>query len=222
MSIESEPDRELRQARSAVWAGVGLLILVGGFGAMVRYRPDLASLIIPVGGPPALSQEESAELARPVHETAPGRLAPEADTESTSDPRHPATDTALPSVLALLQDTGGRARNPGRRPVITDVILLPCSTPNPRPDGSIVIPPHNPRHRTVVGLPQKPGEPPRGFVIPPLDPGRENQVPIEIIRMDSILAHTLRVPPHDPTAYNVVRPDSMSCLPDSSPASPGP
>jgi hypothetical protein len=59
-----------------------------------------------------------------------------------------------------------------------------------------------------------------GFVVPPHDPERENQVPIQIIPIDSILAHTLRVPPHDPTGFNVARPDTLSCLPDSSSAQP--
>ena len=216
MRIESEYHRQERQARAAVWAGVGLLLLTLGFAFLVRYRPNLASLILPIGGTLPFTHEESAELAGPIHETAPGRLGPEAD--SGAEAGHPPPDTASPKMLVLLQDTVGRARTPGRRPVITDVILLPCSTPNPRADGSVVIPPHNPRHRTVVGLPMKPGDPPRGFVIQPHDPGRQNQVLIEIIPIDSILAHTLRVPPHDPTAYNVVRPDSTSCLPDSSAA----
>jgi hypothetical protein len=220
--IASEYDRQERQARAAVWAGVGLLLLTLGFALLVRYRPDLASLVLPIRGTLPLAHEESAELAGPVHETAPGRVAPGPEADSGADARHSVPDTSSPPMLALVQDTGGRARTRGRRPVITDVVLLPCSMPNPRADGSIVIPPHNPRHRTVVGLPTKPGEPPRGFVVPPHDPGRENEVPIEIIPMDSILAHTLRVPPHDPTAYSVVRPDSASCLPDSSAAQPGP
>ena len=224
MRIQTEAEREEQQARTAVWTGLGLLVLVAAFAGLVRYRPDLASLLLPVQPSTPVSHEESAELAKPVHETAPGRLSPSV-TQIDSEPEtpQPAFDTTLPppQMLALFQDTGGRVRT-GRRPVVTDIILLPCSMPNPRPDGSIVIPPHNPRHRTVVGLPQKPGEPPRGFVVPPYDPNRENQVPIEIIPMDSILAHTLRVPPHDPTAYTVVRPDSLSCLPDSSAAKPGP
>jgi hypothetical protein len=142
------------------------------------------------------------------------------DRSAGADSARPAPDTALPTLFALLQDTSARARSRGRRAVVTDIVLLPCSTANPRPDGSIVIPPHNPRHRTIVGLPQGPGDPPRGFVVPPHNPERESQIPIQIIPMDSILAHTLRVPPHDPTGFNVVRPDTLSCLPDSSAAQP--
>jgi hypothetical protein len=86
---------------------------------------------------------------------------------------------------------------------------------NPRPDGSFIIPPHNPRHRTIVGLPSAPGEPRRGFVIPPHDPSHENRVPIRVISMDSILEHSLQVPPHDPTQSNIVRPYQVPCLADS-------
>jgi len=131
------------------------------------------------------------------------------------------TAAAMEWLRLTLQDvTPGTARRlqmPAGQSgaVITDVVLLSCSTINPRPDGSIIVPPHNPRHRTIVGLPQKPGEPPRGFVIPPHDPAVENQVPIKVIRIDSILAHTLRVQPHDPSATTVARADSMSCLVDS-------
>ncbi len=207
MRIESEYDREERRARAGVAVGVALLIVAVGFGLLVRFRPDVARALVPLddatapspaGQPPS---EETATLQR----------------ATSADSARPTAAAALPTMFALLQDTTTvRARSRGRRAVITDVVLLPCSTPNPRPDGSIVIPPHNPRHRTIVGLP--PGDPPRGFVVPPHNPDRENEIPIQIIPMDSILAHTLRVPPHDPTGFNVVRPDTLSCLLDSSAA----
>lgn len=226
MRIESEQDREERRARTAGAAGVGLALVAVALALLIRYRPDVASALVPLtrgSVAPSAQQEESALLARSAGGGAPSpppEVRPRPDSAQDSVRRPP--DTTLPSVLALLQDTSVRARAPGRRPIVTDVVLLPCSTANPRPDGSFLIPPHNPKHRTIVGLPQRPGDPPRGFIVPPHNPKRENQVPIEIIPMDSILAHTLRVPPHDPTAYNVVRPDSLSCLPDSSTAAPPP
>jgi hypothetical protein len=208
--IESEYDREERRARAGVAAGVALLLVAIAFALTVRFRPEVAGALVPLNGgavtahAPQSHPEESATLPPPVG----------------ADSARPAPDTALPTRFALLQDTSRRARSRGRRTVVTDILLLPCSATNPRPDGSLIIPPHNPRHRTIVGLPQRPGDPPRGFVVPPHDPERENQVPIQIIPMDSILAHTLRVPPHDPTGFNVVRPDTLSCLPDSSAAQP--
>jgi hypothetical protein len=98
--------------------------------------------------------------------------------------------------------------------LVTDVVLLPCREPNPRSDGRFLIPPHDPTHRTIVGLPSGPGEPRRGIVIPPHDSDRESRISIEIIALDSILEHTLRVPPHDPSRYKLVGPDSLPCLAD--------
>ena len=97
--------------------------------------------------------------------------------------------------------------------VPTDLVLLPCALQNPRPDGRVIVPPHNPRHRTVVGLPGRPGEAPRGVVIPPHDPREENRIVVEVVAMDSLLARTVRVPPHDPGSFNVVGRDTLSCLP---------
>jgi hypothetical protein len=222
--IESEPERAERLAR--VVTAMAAIVAVGAiaFALLARYQPELAGELIPIGQLSVATQpdraEESAALAGSAggviaSDTHPGVTPPLPDT--TADSARQKTDTAISSLFALLQDTSPRAR--ARRPIITDVVLLPCSSANPRPDGSVAIPPHNPKHRTIVGLPQKPGEAPRGFVIPPHNPSVENQVPIKIIPMDSILAHTLRVPPHDPSAFSVVRPDSMSCLPDSSVAS---
>lgn len=191
-------------------AGIGLAIAGVALALLVRYQPELASAIVPGGSglAPPSRDVESATIAQSA-----GAVTLPAPSEAP-----PSRDTVSIPLLALLQDTGSRPAR-GRRTVVTDVVLLPCSTPNPRADGSFLIPPHNPRHRTIVGLPHQPGESARGFVIPPLDPKRENQVPIQIIPIDSILAHTLRVPPHDPTGYNRVRPDSMACLPDSGAAS---
>lgn len=219
MTIENEYDRQERRARAAVGVGIGLVLLAVGLAFLVRYRPDVASLLVPLSAPtssPPL-QQESAQLGR----SASGAAASVSPTareraDSAPDSLRRASDTTLRETHAVPQDTSARARTAGRRAIVTDVILLPCSTPNPRRDGSVLIPPHNPGHRTVVGLPQNPGEPARGFVIPPHDPKQVNQLLIEVVPIDSILAHTMHVPPHDPATYNVVRPESMSCLPDSS------
>jgi hypothetical protein len=216
--IESQYDREERGARAAVAVGIGLVLLAVGLAFLVRYRPDVASLLVPLSAPvpSASQQEETAELARSANGAAPvASPAPRGPADSGPDSRR-RSDTTFPGTLAVLRDTSARVRSWAGHPIVTDVVLLPCSTANPRPDGSVLIPPHNPGHRTVIGLPQHPGDPPRGFVLPPHDPNQENQVLIEVLPMDSILAHTVRVPPHDPATYNVVRPESMSCLPDSS------
>jgi len=219
LRIESEYDRQERRARAAVGVGIGLVLLAVGLALLVRYRPDVASLLVPLSAPASSAslQQESAELARSASGGAPSASLPAPGrADSVPDSLRRASDTTFPGTHALLQDTSARARTAGRRAIVTDVILLPCSTPNPRRDGSVLIPPHNPGHRTVVGLPQNPGDPPRGFVIPPHDPKQVNQLLVEVVPIDSILAHTMRVPPHDPATYNVVRPESMSCLPDSS------
>jgi hypothetical protein len=61
-------------------------------------------------------------------------------------------------------------------------------------------------------LPAGPGEPRRGLVIPPHDPGTENRIGFELVPLDSILDHTIRIPPHDPTRYKLIRPDTLPCL----------
>jgi hypothetical protein len=221
--LESEHDRGARHARAAAVLGAALAAGAIAFALLSRYRPDLAHELIPVEHLTAAPDsspyaEESAALAGsagPIAVADTHSSLGSAPPDSAHDSASQSVDTTLPRLFALLQDTGSRVRTPTRRTVVTDVVLLPCSTVNPRPDGSIIIPPHNPKHRTIVGLPQKPGESPQGFVVPPHDPAVENQVPIRIIPMDSILAHTLRVPAHDPSGFSVVRPDSMSCLPDS-------
>jgi hypothetical protein len=187
--------------------GVSVLALA----AIVRFVPEWL--------PPQLSGTqplESAGLPARVESTGPS-AAVQADT------------SRAPSLIAQqqVQDTTHRSATdsstadqdtnppPHRRRTITDVVLLPCSTANPRPDGSFVLPPHNPRHRTIVGLPSAPGEPRRGFVIPPHDPTHENRVPIRVISMDSILEQSLQVPAHDPSKPNIVRPYAVPCLADS-------
>jgi hypothetical protein len=222
--IESEHERAERLARVVTAIAAAVAVGAIAFALLARYRPELARQLIPIGQPAVAGQPERAEESAALAGSAGSVIASDTHTAVTPAPPDTAadsarqkTDTAVSSLFALLQDTSSRGR--ARRPIITDVVLLPCSSANPQPDGSVVIPPHNPRHRTIVGLPQKPGEPPRGFVIPPHNPNVENQVPIKIIPMDSLLAHTLRVPPHDPSAFSVVRPDSMSCLPDSGAAS---
>lgn len=225
MPIESDSQRRERHARIATMVASGFVLGAIGFAMLTRYRPELARELIPIEQLASSAElrphaEESAALAGSAASIATSDSHPSvgAPPDSVTDSARQGGDTVTPRLFALLQDTAHRTRSPSRRSVITDVVLLPCSTVNPRPDGSVIIPPHNPRHRTVVGLPQKPGDPPRGFVIPPHDPTVENQVPIRIIPMDSILANTLRVPPHDPSAFSVVRPDSMACLPDSTEA----
>jgi hypothetical protein len=222
--IESEHERAERLARVVTAIAAAVAVGAIAFALLARYRPELAGELIPIGQPALAPEPERAEESAALAGSAGSVMVsdthasvPSAPPATEADSATQRTDTAISSLFALLQDTSSRGRV--RRSIITDVVLLPCSSLNPRPDGSVIIPPHNPRHRTIVGLPQKPGEPPRGFVIPPHKPDAENQVPIKIIPMDSILAHTLRVPPHDPSAFSVVRPDSMSCLPDSSAAS---
>ena len=161
---------------------------------------------------PSRTSERSAEFDGRV--ASPGRsprlLSPTLAAQQVQD-----TGSLNPAAGAITTRDTTTALPPRRRRVVTDVVLLPCSTQNPRPDGSFSIPPHNPWHRTIVGLPSAPGEPKRGFIIPPHDPGRENRVPIRVISMDSILEPWLQVPPHDPNQSNIVRPYAVPCVADS-------
>jgi hypothetical protein len=121
--------------------------------------------------------------------------------------------TTVPDSLATLADTAAPAPPPVPPPmVVTDVVLLPCNEPNPRPDGRFLLPPHDPNHRTIVGLPSGPGEPKRGLVIPPHDPGTESRIPVLLVPLDSALEHTIRIPPHDPSRYKLIRPDTLPCV----------
>ena len=106
--------------------------------------------------------------------------------------------TTVPDSLATLADTAAPAPPPVPPPmVVTDVVLLP---------------PHDPNHRTIVGLPSGPGEPKRGLVIPPHDPGTESRITVLLVPLDSALEHTIRIPPHDPSRYKLIRPDTLPCV----------
>jgi hypothetical protein len=120
--------------------------------------------------------------------------------------------TTVPESLATLAEAVPAPPVP-EPAVVTDVVLLPCTEPNPRSDGRFLLPPHNPNHRTIVGLPSGPGEPRRGLLIPPHDPGTETRVPMVFAPLDSVLEHTIRIPPHDPARYKLIRPDTLPCLP---------
>jgi len=111
-------------------------------------------------------------------------------------------------LAPLRPDTGAAAR----RRVPTDLILLPCWLPNPRSDGSFIIPPHDPAHRTIVALPSRPGEPRRGLVIPPHDTRQQTRVPVRTVPLDSLLDYTIRIPPHDPERFITVERDTLGCL----------
>ena len=136
--------------------------------------------------------------------------------EQTAELGVVAPSATVGDSLSLAPEPGAPAVRAGAAPLgaetVTDVVLLPCSEPNPRADGRYLVPPHDPTHRTIVGLPSRPGEPRRGFVIPPHDPGVENRIPLELVPLDSILDHTVRIPPHDPTRYKLVGRDTVPCL----------
>lgn len=214
--------RQERQIRLVLRGALGLLVLAIILAVVVRFRSD---------APPApkLNAQTTADKL-PDDGGADGALF---DTGLMGALDSTAALTTLGSggmpplaaSAAAEDDLGGMADDPSqggaqgnasqsrrRAPIATDVILLPCSLRNPRADGGFIIPPHNPRNRTVVGLPSKPGEPKRGFFIPPHDPSDENRIPVDVIAMDTFLAKSIRVPPHDPTARNVVYLDTVPCL----------
>jgi hypothetical protein len=208
-----EYSREQRRIRLVRGAAAILGVLVLGVAAVARFDPERLPRFM-LG---ARQPFESAGLPASLESGAPSPPATAARSRASGPETVPVfqqvQDTTHPPTSGPVAT--GSNPPPRRRRPITDVVLLPCSMANPRPDGSFVLPPHNPRHRTIVGLPSKPGEPRRGFVIPPHDPTRENRVPIRVISMDSILDHSLQVPPHDPTTSNIVRPYQVPCLADS-------
>ena len=179
-----DEDREVRLTQLALGAGLGLAVAALAFALWLRY------------GPPSVSDS---------------RQAPAAADAPAGDDLNVMTAAANPPD-SVHPDTSGRPSPPPGPPVATDLVLLPCNEPNPRPDGRFLIPPHDPTHRTVVGLPSGPGEPRRGFVIPPHDPSVENRIKIEVVPLDSILETTIRVPPHDPARFKLVGPDSLPCI----------
>jgi hypothetical protein len=199
MPIPQDYGREDRRIRLVRRVALVLGAPVLALAVVARFDPERLSPMFPGAHQPV----ESAGLPAGMESA----VASAAMTVGTSRATGPSAEPAVQSG-----DTNPPSRR--RRP-ITDVVLLPCSAANPRPDGSFVIPPHNPRHRTIVGLPSAPGEPRRGFVIPPHDPAHENRVPFRVISMDSILEQSLQVPPHDPSKSNVVRTYAVPCLADS-------
>jgi hypothetical protein len=208
-----EYSREHRRIRLVRGAAVILGVVVLAVAAIARFDPERLPRFFPGAHQPFESaglpaKGESAAPSPPV--VSDGSRAPGPETVPVSLQVQDTTHRSGAGTTAADSSPPPRRRRP-----ITDVVLLPCSTANPRPDGSFILPPHNPRHRTIVGLPSGPGEPRRGFVIPPHDPAQENRVPIRLISMDSILEHSLQVPPHDPTTSNIVRPYQVPCLADS-------
>lgn len=222
MAIPNDYTREARRIRVARRVVLALAVPVLALALAVRLRPELGSSRFARGGPeesgraverpgarsdspPGVASLRFADVpaAFPQDTSLEGR-----DTARATGPGAGAITPADPAHRAPRRARRGRR---GRPTVVTDVVLLPCSMQNPRPDGAFVIPPHDPRHRTIVGLPSGPGEPKQGFVIPPHDPREENRIAIEVVPMDSILAASLRVPPHDPDSFNVVRRDTVPC-----------
>ncbi|MFL5496142.1 MAG: hypothetical protein ACJ8DC_17285 [Gemmatimonadales bacterium] len=212
MSRGEEFNREHRRIRLVRGSAASLGVMVLALAAIARFDPERLARFMPGAHQPF----ESAGLAARVESAAPAPPAIAGGSRASGPAMVPVApqvqDTSHTSAPGTTTDSNPPPR---RRRTVTDVVLLPCSTANPRPDGSFVIPPHNPRHRTIVGLPSKPGEPRRGFVVPPHDPTQENRVPIRVISMDSILDQSLQVPPHDPTTTNIVRPYQVPCLADS-------
>ncbi|HEU5170513.1 MAG TPA: hypothetical protein VFU46_08240, partial [Gemmatimonadales bacterium] len=201
MAAGDDHEREVRRAGLALRIALVLAVASLGVALLLRYRPDIAARLMSAAGlthPAWLPKEPApAELG----------LGPSsaADSSDLTIPAHP--ESAPASAALSVTTTARTASSRRRRPVVTDVVLLPCSTPNPRPDGSFIIPPHDPTHRTIVGLPSGPGEPKRGLVIPPHDPAAENRIPVELIPLDSVLEHTIRIPPHNPDSFTRVRRD---------------
>ncbi|HET8625329.1 MAG TPA: hypothetical protein VFM14_17350 [Gemmatimonadales bacterium] len=180
-----DEDRDVRLTQLALGAGLGLAVAALAFALWLRYGPS-----------------------RSVSEPPPAPATAEA---SAGDDLNVITAAASPADSVAGQEPAGRADAPVGPPVPTDVVLLPCSEPNPRPDGRFLIPPHDPKHRTIVGLRSVTGEPRRGLVIPPHDPSVENRITVQIVPIDSILETTIRIPPHDPAKYKLIGQDSLPC-----------
>ncbi len=228
MPIADNYTREERRIRLVLGLALGLLLLTVALALLVRYRPDAVAAVLQLpesaepGPPPGVagymtgldSARDTMHLTTTSEPATPLREVPEEVEDSTTQATGGgAADTSQASDASPPRQRRSRVR--------TDVVLLPCSLKNPRPDGGFIVPPHNPRHRTIVGLPSAPGEPRRGFVIPPHDPTEENRLSIDVISMDSVLDATLRVPPHNPDSFNVVRRDSLPCRADSTPGNEG-
>ncbi|HEX2450396.1 MAG TPA: hypothetical protein VHJ69_04620 [Gemmatimonadales bacterium] len=187
MASPADDDREIRTTQLALGAALGVAVAALGFALWLRYGPPRAG--------------ESGRPGRPAA-AAPANGADELSVMTAA--ATPAESVPAPEAAARPE--------PASPPVATDVVLLPCSEPNPRPDGRFLIPPHDPTHRTIVGLPSGPGEPRRGLVIPPHDPAVENRVTVQFVPLDSILETTIRIPPHDPAKFKLISPDSVPCI----------
>jgi hypothetical protein len=181
----SEGGREVRSTQLALGAALGIGVAILGFALWLRY------------GPP---RERAGDQAARAAETSAG------------EEFNVMTAAASPPDTLHPPDSGGRVEPSAAPAVATDLVLLPCNEPNPRPDGRFLIPPHDPTHRTIVGLPSGPGAPRQGFVIPPHDPAVENRVKLEVVPLDSLLETTIRIPAHDPTRFKLVGPDSLPCI----------
>lgn len=236
MPVADEHDREERWVRLALRAAVALSGAVLALSLLLRFRPAVAGWLPATRetSAGALPAGESGALggAVPAGAGAPAGLgAPPASATLPERAPGPALESllvlpaALPDSAANLTGVRGVpvASTPlapvppdsgpaARRRVPTDLILLPCWLPNPRPDGSFIVPPHNPAHRTIVALPSRPGEPRRGLVIPPHDTKRQTRVPVRTVPLDSLLDYTIRIPPHDPERFITVDRDTLGCL----------
>jgi len=190
-----EHEREARRIRIAFGAAIAVAVVTVALALLVRYRPDMANVVlVPLGLPPAAA----------VDAVGPDGVAPSVESAALvsvgGDPDMPTL-----TITSMAGTTRPEATT-------TDVVLLPCTTANPRPDGSFVIPPHNPRHRTVVALTSPPGGPRRGLVVPPHDASRTNWVPLQLVPLDSMLANTLGIPAHDPDSATVARSAALGCI----------
>ncbi len=186
----SRQERAVRMADRALWASAVLAAAGLGFLLVLRFRAPPLVYSSPDAQPEAIGAAGSA---------------------TTGEVGVASTAMAVTDTLgAVPPESAGPAASP--LPPAADVVLLPCSEPNPRADGSFLIPPHDPTRHTVVGLPSGPGEPKRGLLIPPHDPASENRIPVQLVPLDSLLAHTIRIPPHNPERFKLARLDTLPCL----------
>ena len=188
------PDREVRLAESALRVAIVLAVAGLSFTLFLGYRlPERAGL-------GWATEQTAAEPASPAASAAAGDLNVVTAATTVAESLAALPEPAAPTPLAPLPPAAA-----------TDVVLLPCNEPNPRPDGRFLIPPHDPSRYTIVGLRSGPGEPRRGLLIPPHDPGAENRIPVQLVPLDSILEHSIRLPPHDPGRYKLIGPDTLPC-----------
>jgi hypothetical protein len=182
MTSPLDPDRDVRLTQLALGAALGFAVAALAFALWLRYGPE----------------DRAAAPAAAVAETSP-----------PADELTIVSAAATPADSLTARESAAESDPPAGPPVATDVVLLPCTEPNPRTDGRFLIPPHDPTHRTIVGLPSVAGEPRRGLVIPPHDPGVDSRVTLEIVPLDSVLESTIRLPAHDPARYKLIGPDTL-------------